>query len=320
MWGLAILTVVVVLAVTGGYRALERIQLVVVVLMLVAVTLALIIFQPDWGRLLAGLLLPQPLEFPAWLLQDPRPAYRAIAERPVWVEATLYVGVIGGSSYDYLAYVSFLRDKNWGLAGLEDPQQSLAEDVTDRRHRLRTWIRAPLIDCTLSFLVVLVFSAVFVASGARVLGPAQQIPADDNFLQHQAQFVTRLHPWLYPLYTVGALLTMLGTLYGTLEVGPTILRETYRAWVGHPPRRGMGPMRTIALTWCAGGALGVLGINLLLTLLPTAAKAAAANAAVDSRQSVYRHPLLWTDLSAESLDGPDASSLRPGACPRSCCC
>ena len=269
VWGLAILCVVVVLAVTGGYRALERVQLVVVVMMLVAVTLALVIFRPDWGSLLAGLLLPQSLEFPQWLLQDPRPAYRAIAEQPVWVEATLYVGVIGGSSYDYLAYVSFLRDKNWGLAGSSDRPASLAEGATDRGSCPRTWIRAPLIDCTLSFLVVLVFSAVFVASGARVLGPLHQIPADDNFLQHQAQFVTRLHPWLYPLYSVGALLTMLGTLYGTLEVGPTVLREMHRAWAGSPLQKRPGRMRMIALAWCAGGALGVLGINLLWPRLPT---------------------------------------------------
>lgn len=263
VWGLAVLSVVVVLSIAGGYRALERIQLVVVILMLAAVTLAMLIFQPDWGQLLKGLLWPQRLELPTWLLQDPRPACRAIAQQPVWVEATLYVGVIGGSGYDYLAYVSFLRDKNWGMAAADDWAASAADAPAATDGCLRNWIRAPLIDCTLSFLVVIVFSAVFVASGARVLGPAHQIPTDDNFLQHQAQFVTQLHPWLNPLYTVGALLTILGTLYGTLEIGPTILRETYRAWVGRPRQNSARRMRTMAIVWCAGGALGLLGLRLL---------------------------------------------------------
>ena len=119
VWGLAVLSAVVVLSIAGGYRALERIQLVVVVLMLAAVTLAMLIFQPDWGQLLTGLLWPQRLELPAWLLQDPRPACRAIAEQPVWVEATLYVGVIGGSGYDYLAYVSFLAATRTGAWPLQ---------------------------------------------------------------------------------------------------------------------------------------------------------------------------------------------------------
>ena len=38
-------------------------------------------------------------------------AYPDIAAEPVWVETTRYVGVIGGAGFDYLAYTSFMRDK-----------------------------------------------------------------------------------------------------------------------------------------------------------------------------------------------------------------
>ena len=65
---------------------------------------------------------------------------------------------------------------------------------------------------------------------------------------------------------------MLGTLYGTLEVGPTILREMVRAWSGASPGKRAGRIRGIALAWCRGGALGLLGLSLLLPLLPTAAR------------------------------------------------
>ena len=37
------------------------------------------------------------------------------------------------------------------------------------------------------------------------------------------------HPWLLPLYVVGAFLTMLGTLYGTLEIACAIFDEMTRA-------------------------------------------------------------------------------------------
>ena len=264
LWGGLILSGMLVLALTGGYRALERVQLAIVLLLLLAVIAALILMRPDWWELARGAILPQSLHYPAWLLNDARPEYRAIVARPVWVETTLYVGVIGGASYDYLAYTSFLRDKRWGQAGQgiapPDVLQAIAEDP---RHPVRRWVRAVLFDCTLSFVVVLVFTAVFVALGALVLGPRQQIPGNQNFLEHQAQFVTQLHPWLYPLYVAGALLTMLGTLYGTLEVAPTVLREMMRSvWSQVDPtveRR----WRRLAIAWCGVGALAILTASFL---------------------------------------------------------
>jgi hypothetical protein len=188
----------------------------------------------------------------------------------------LYVGVIGGAGYDYLAYTSYLRDKQWGNAAPVGDQLSFRNEnsaanatdpsVNDERV-LRQWLRAPLIDCTLSFIIVLLFTSVFVASGKLVLGPQHEIPGDGAFLEHQARFVTSLNPWLFPLYAVGAFLTMLGTLYGTLEVAPTILRETTLAvaprWLIHgDPRR----LRLLAICWCTAGALSVLAVSFVYQL------------------------------------------------------
>jgi hypothetical protein len=71
--------------------------------------------------------------------------------------------------------------------------------------------------------------------------------------------VTQIHPWLYPLYVVAVFLAMGGTMYGTLEVAPTILRETILAmgrnrFESSDPRR----IRKLAISWCAGIALCVL--------------------------------------------------------------
>ena len=165
LWGMLILLCVVSVALAGGYAALEKAQLIVVTIMLIAVAVALVLLKPDWIEMLLGTILPRPLVYPDWLLNDPRPELRKIAAEPVWVEASLYVGVIGGASYDYLAYTSFLRDKRWGLAASPTNQATLVGMAEGDRQQLRKWIRAPLIDCTISFLVVMLFSAVFVASG-----------------------------------------------------------------------------------------------------------------------------------------------------------
>jgi hypothetical protein len=276
LWGCGLLIVVFAMALAGGYSALERIQIVIVACMLGAVIITLILFGPDWLELLRGFVAPERLEYPAWLLSDTRPSARQIANRPVWVEISLYTGVIGGAGYDYLAYTSYIRDKQWGNAAptahFTDSKTEIATVDPTRRvvlddHTLKQWIRAPLIDCTLSFLVVLIFSAVFVASGKLVLGPARQIPGDGAFLEHQAQFVTSIHPWLYPLYAIGAFLTMFGTLYGTLEIMPTILREMKFAvapdqLTSDRARR----IRLLAISWCTVASLLLLAVNFIYQL------------------------------------------------------
>jgi hypothetical protein len=235
---------------------MERIQLAIVAAMLLCVGITLVLYNPDWLEMLVGAILPQTLEYPAWLER----AYPKIAAQPVWVETTRYAGVIAGAGYDYLAYVSFLRDKQWGRAGLEPATGGELERMArDEAHPARLWVRAPLIDCTLSFICVIGFSAVFVACGALVLGPEHKIPDEKSYLNLQAEFVRGIHPWLLPLYVAGAFLTMLGTLYGTLEVAHSNVRELLYSVRPEVARRRAKGVKTLAVTWCAGGAFAILG-------------------------------------------------------------
>jgi hypothetical protein len=276
LWGGAILLAVFALAIAGGYAVLEKTQLAIVAVMLAAVVVTLILFRPDWLELLSGFVVPRRLEYPAWLINDARPAAQKIAARPVWVELSLYAGVIGGAGYDYLAYTSYLRDKQWGNAAPAVlPDAAHGEDRRDGATSrpvlgdptLRQWIRAPLIDCSLSFLTVLVYSAVFVAAGKLVLAPSRHIPGDGAFFEHQAKFVTHIHPWLLPLYVAAVFLTMLGTLYGTLEIAPTVLREAVLAI--RPDRARLAQsrrIRNLAISWCAAIAMVVLAVSFFYQL------------------------------------------------------
>ncbi|MCU0958965.1 MAG: Nramp family divalent metal transporter [Pirellulaceae bacterium] len=255
LWGAGMLAVVLVLTWRSGYSRLERIQLVIVAAMILAATVTLVLYRPDWWALLRGAVVPQPLSYPAWLPGR----YPHVAAEPVWVEATRYVGVIGGGAFDYLAYVSFVRARGWGQAG-RDPAaaEPLAAVAAAPAHPARRWTRAPLVDSALSFLVVFVFSAVFVASGSVVLGPRHVLPDETNLLGLQAAFVTGIHPWLLPLYLVGALLAMLGTLYGTLEVACSLVAELARCVDRDWARRHAQRVRRGTLIWCAVGAGGIL--------------------------------------------------------------
>lgn len=255
VWGAIVLIAAMTLIATGGYRVLERAQLVILGLMMGAVTITLFLLQPDWLAMLHGMFVPQTLEYPSWVREE----YPLIAARPLWVELATYVSVIGGSSYDYLAYVAFVREKRWGFAGETPPDEAtINEMAANPDHPARHWVRAPFADCTLSFLVVLIFAMVFVASGALVLGPEHKIPSEANLLNLQGEFVTRLHPWLWPLYIVGALLTMLGTVYCTFEMFPTFASEMLRAVRPAADARLRRRLRGLCIAWVGAGGLGVL--------------------------------------------------------------
>lgn len=253
VWGAVILLATLALSASGGYKVLERVQMGVVFALVFCAAVTLVLYEPDWLQLLLG-IVPAKLEYPAWLAEK----YPEIARHSVWVETTRYVGVIGGAGFDYLAYTSWLREKGWGILPARATAEQLAEIAADPSHVVRKWINAPLIDCAISFGLVIAFSAVFVVSGAMFLGPEEVVPDEDSLLNLQASFVTRIQPLLLPLYVTGAFLTMIGTLYGTIEVGCIIAEEIVRSffadWQVHHAKR----VRRAVLCWCAPFALGIL--------------------------------------------------------------
>ena len=265
-WGGLILAGVLFLIFTGGYARLERMQIAITILMVAAVVLSLFWLKPDWAEFVKGLLWPRLFHYPAWVA-----AYPDIAERPVWVETVTYVGIIGGSGYDYLAYASYLRDKGWGQAGRGVADAALIEAVArDESHPNRAWVRACWMDCTLSFLAVFVFTAVFVACGAIVLGPQGKVPSGTNLLALQAEFVTPIFPGMKWVYFGGAFLAMFGTLYGTIEVAPTILRELLIASDLALRSKAIANSRTWSVVWVGAGGLLLLTGNIVYAVVAQA--------------------------------------------------
>jgi hypothetical protein len=254
---LVVLAIAFPLAFAGGYRTLERVQLVIIVSLLAGIVVSLALLSPDLLAAAQGLLVPGTLEYPSWVAEK----YPTIADRPIWVECGTYVAVIGGSGFDYLAYTSYLRDKGWGLARAAhvEPARPSRDSMSEKETAtLRAWTRAPLIDGTVSFIIVIAFSAVFVLSARLVLAPRHEVPDEDQLLGLQAQFLTEWSPLLRWLWIAGAFAAMFGTVYGTIEVAPALGREIALALGKRLDLRGAARQRRWILTACAVGSLIVV--------------------------------------------------------------
>lgn len=317
VWGT--ITIVLVIGVTWvqSYSALEKAQTVVVFLLLFCVVLAVAASRPDFAAALSGLLIPViPSGYEPWVADS----YPALVQRPPWVEIVAALGAIGGGTYDYVGYVSLLREKGWGALGLkadvdryriEAPAQAatLAIDVTPANLlRARHWLRAPKIDVGASFGSVLVFTACFVVLGAVILHPQRLVPEGSALMTHQAQFLTSISPALYWVYVAGIFAAIGGTVYGAYEIYARTAFECLAPVSAAVRRLSYARFRATVLIYT-----GVFGLVLLWTMKdPVAIVTPASILGGVFTCGLWCFAMLWTDrrfLPAPLRMGPVLTML-----------
>jgi hypothetical protein len=224
----AILVVSALAALGSSYRAMEAGQTAIILVFLAFIVASFAALRLDLGALLWNAVAVSFPDYPSWVWES----YPSIAARPPWLEAMTFIGLIGGNSTDYTAYLSFLREKKWGLAGRltgeEEAGEAVPPDSPEETAKGRFWLRAPLTDMALSFSMVALFSIIFLVLGALILAPARLVPHAGDLLTVQAKFLTELHPRLAPLYLVGIITVFVGTIYGSFELQARALWECGR--------------------------------------------------------------------------------------------
>ncbi|MEZ6060606.1 MAG: Nramp family divalent metal transporter [Planctomycetaceae bacterium] len=255
IWATASAVVAIILTLIQGYGVMEKVQTAVIGLLLICIGAACIASNPDWLAAIEGLFVPAAPSYASWLLEKYPDEF---SNRTAWVETTAIIGFIGGGTYDYLGYVGCLREKSWGAIGdssVTDQPTEISSDADNVRRGL-TWLRAPAIDVTASFVCVFIFSVCFVVLGASILHPQQIIPAKNGeLLTHQAQFLTRLHPALLHLYRIGVFMAFWGTIYGAYEVYSRTVYECLRPISERVRHMRTGTIRLYVLLYCGLGGI-----------------------------------------------------------------
>jgi Mn2+/Fe2+ NRAMP family transporter len=256
-----ILVFCALLAAWSSYRILELVQTGIVVLFLAFVVAAVVALRPDLWVLLKNMVVVSFPDYPEWV----REGYPTIAARPNWVEVMTYIGFIGGSSSDYIGYLSFLREKKWGLAGRRTESTAALNDPvpdSDGEHaKGKLWLRAPLTDALVSFSFIAIFAIIFLVLGAMVLSPAHLVPHASELLTVQARFLTGLHPGLTALYLLGIVTVFLGTIYGGIELQSRALYECGRVVLPQLKETPLRKFRLFVVGFAIGSGLLLIWTN-----------------------------------------------------------
>lgn len=279
IWGTILIWLAFSLFMAGGYDTMEKAQTAIVGIMVASILVAVIASKPDWLKVLMGSIIPNIPSYEPWIIEK----YPSIAARPVWVEVVTYLGAIGGGTYDYIGYTGMLREKGWGVLGREDVNEiaeylltlkegeriPLSEDPEEIKKGL-AWTKATFADNLVSYVLCAIFTIAFMVSGAVVLHPVQLVPADNELLTYQANFLTTLHPMLVYFYYVAVFCALFGTVYAIYTGYVYTTYETF----SHVFKkiRDMGPeglKKPVALYVAIGGTIAVwTGLNPAIILTP----------------------------------------------------
>ena len=257
VWGTAFALMAIAITMVQSYGALEKVQTLVVSVLLLSILTAAAAARPDWLAVFMGIVIPTMPTYESWIALK----YPAIAGRSAWLELGTYLGAIGGGSQDYFGYIGMLREKAWGLmgrlrsAGSEGVAIAADEDNVSLG---KQWLRAPLIDSAVSFGCVVIFTMAFMILGAAVLRPEQIVPDDAQLLSVQASFLVRLHPALLYLYQFGVFTAFFGTIMAAYELYVRTTHECFRPISQKVRSMSIGSLRPLVVTYCGLGGIAIM--------------------------------------------------------------
>ena len=257
LWATTTLIGCLALALWSSYDWVERVSSIVLAALLLCVIVSAAVFGPNLVEILRGMFVPEIRDYEPWIVENP--AYQSLLERSPWLEIALYLGAVGGGTFDYIGYVGIIREKGWGLAGRKcaslDELEAAAADKDELR-KAKVWTRAPFLDTGISFSLVILVTLLFATLGTQILHPRQLIPDGSDFLTVQENYLTLLHPNLAILYRAGVFLAFIGTLYGAFLIyRHTVAECLVSLFRKKVPEQSSPKWRRWVYTYCFVGGL-----------------------------------------------------------------
>ncbi len=207
-WLLVLLALSLALLLGGGYERVERLALVKVALFTLLTVLAAVVLTRQgehfsWARLGEGLRFRLPSA--------------GIAT------AIAVFGITGVGATELFMYPYWCIEK--GYARFVGPNDGSAS----RLARARGWIRLMHADIAVSMLVYTTATVAFYLLGAGVLSPLGLVPAAKDMIPTLSRLYTdTLGGWALPLFYLGAVVTLYGTIFAATAAHSRIYADFCR--------------------------------------------------------------------------------------------
>jgi hypothetical protein len=214
----------------SSLHMLERQQVVICGVLVLGTTVATVIVQPDiWSFVVGAIRVGQMPAVPEWAPPAARNEYT--------LNLVAIFGYVGGGLSGYLAYSSWVGMRGWGMNAhpqIDSIRRRAASatridflpDDAEQAQRLKTLLSPLRWDVGLGAAVLLIVTAAFLAAGATVLYPRQEVIGANSWelLTKQASIWRQIHLVLAPVYYV----VVLAALWGTLATVPeAVTRVTH---------------------------------------------------------------------------------------------
>ncbi|RMH57973.1 MAG: hypothetical protein D6679_05675 [Candidatus Hydrogenedentota bacterium] len=220
-WGIAFALLAIGLAVIQKYDFLEKQQVFVCLVLLLAVILSTLLVHPSLKSIVVGLLsFGKVPNVPHW-------AAHAVHADRIGLELATVFGYAGNIAMGYIVYADFVREKRWGVYAATEPPPEPSALPMDEENLARA--RAGLIplwgDLAVTSLLIFLVTGAFLIAGAAILNPRQMLPAGFDLLSKQATIFSTISPYLIPVYYVAILFALWGTLNSLPEIYARVTRD-----------------------------------------------------------------------------------------------
>jgi len=282
LWTSIVLATAMLIGLLSSFRALERQQIFICGVLVVGTIAATLIVKPDvWGLLTGAMSFGTLPAAPEW-------APPAVHHTYTLNLVTIF-GYVGGGLSAYLAYSSWISMEGWGINSHPEIDKirqrannktriDYLPDDPEQARRMRTLLMPLRWDVGMGAMVLFIVTAAFLAAGAVVLFPRQEVVSGNawELLTKQASIWRQVNQNLVPVYYVMILAALWGTLASIPEaiarVSHEFLSAIWPRFESFPVRRLQGLLvgwlilTSIAWTWSGTTFDLVTQVSAFLTL------------------------------------------------------
>lgn len=243
LWGIFFGIIAGIIAIVGRYKIFELSHAFFVIVLAIGAIVALISLKPDLFEILPNFFTigqNVPSQYPEWVVTN----YPSVTKTSIPLYMLGYLGTLTFTLVTLIGYLGWIKIKKWGIYKDKKDANLFSQkcfdsfrkqgkidylpEKSEEIKKSRILLKPLLIDLSIAFIIISIVSAAYMITGGILLNEQQILPEDTKLVQNQLVIFTYLAEWLKPLFQIGVIFALFGTIYAGFEAGSRMLYETGR--------------------------------------------------------------------------------------------